>query len=88
MKNKKLTQEEVSKIQEIQNRIQSVKTDLGQIGLMEIEIKNNKKNVEDYLIHTRQMETELVKELESKYGKGTIDLQKGVFIPTLSADKQ
>ena len=87
MKNKKLTQEEITKIQEIQNRVQSVKTDLGQIGLMEIEVKNNKKSVEEYLIETRQMETALAKALESKYGKGTIDLQEGVFIPALSDDK-
>jgi hypothetical protein len=86
MENKKLKQEEISKIQEIQNRLQSVKTELGQIALTEIELKNNRKNVEDYLVETRRMETELVRELEEKYGRGHIDLQKGEFSPAKTED--
>lgn len=84
MKNKKLTKQELSEIQDIQTRMQAVKTELGQIALTEIDIRNNKSAVENYLTETRQMETTLAKALEDKYGKGTVDLQNGEFIPAES----
>ena len=81
MANQKLSQEELQRIEEIQNRMQAVKTELGQLALAEIDLKNRRVNVENYLTQTQELETSLVKELEEKYGKGSIDLQNGEFIP-------
>ena len=82
MANKKLSKKELEQIQEIQNRTQAVKTELGQLGLAEIDLKNRRTNVENYLVETQELETKLVKELEDKYGQGSIDIQNGEFIPT------
>ena len=82
MANQKLSQEELQQIEDIQKRMQAVKTELGQLGLAELDLKNRRSNVENYLTETQEIETKLVKELEEKYGKGSIDLQNGEFIPT------
>ena len=34
------------------------------------------------VVETQELETKLVKDLEDKYGKGSIDLQNGEFIPS------
>lgn len=81
MENQKLLQEELQLIDDIQKRMQAVKTELGQLALAKIDLKNRKVNVENYLTETQEMETKLVKDLEEKYGKGSIDIQKGEFIP-------
>ena len=82
MANQKLSKEELTQIEEIQTRTQAVKTELGQLGLAEIDLKNRRTNVENYLVETQELETKLVKDLEDKYGKGSIDLQNGEFIPS------
>ena len=82
MENKKLTQEELQQIEGIQKRMQAVKAELGQLGLAEIDLKNRRTNVENYLSETQEIEGQLVKDLEDKYGKGSIDLQNGEFIPS------
>ena len=81
MANQKLLQEEIEQIQDVQNRMQAVKTELGQLALAKIDLKNRKTNVENYLVETQEIEATLVKELEDKYGRGSIDLQKGEFVP-------
>jgi len=81
MANQKLSQEELQQIEDIQKRMQAVQTELGQLGLAELDLKNRRTNVENYLADTQGMEANLVKELEEKYGKGSIDLQNGEFIP-------
>lgn len=81
MANQKLSQEEIQQIQDVQNRMQAVKTELGQLALAKIDLKNRKTNVENYLVETQEMEAKLVKDLEDKYGRGSIDLQKGEFVP-------
>lgn len=87
MANKKLSKKELEKIQEIQTRTEAVKTELGQLGLAEIDLKNRRTNVESYLNETQELEAKLVKELEEKYGKGSIDLNNGEFIPTPAVKK-
>ena len=81
MANQKLSKEELGKIEEIQKRVQAVKAELGNVGLAEIDLKTRKANIEQYLTETQEQEAEVVKELEEKYGKGSIDLQNGEFIP-------
>ena len=81
MENKKLTQEEETQIKNIQDRMQAVQTELGQLELAKMDLANRRKNVEDYLQETRATEVDLVKELEEKYGKGTVNLGTEEFVP-------
>lgn len=81
MANQKLTREELEKLQEIQQKNAALVQELGQIGLAQINIEKRQENAEQYLDNLRQEESAFAKELEEKYGTGSIDLEKGEFIP-------
>ena len=80
MTNQKLTQEEVTQIKEIQDRTTAVQTEFGQLELAKLDLEQRRKNVVTYLDETRQKEADLVKVLEEKYGKGTINLDTEEFV--------
>jgi|TARA_R110002153_G_scaffold246237_1_gene401879 hypothetical protein len=82
MANKKLDQNELKQITDIQTRMDAVKTELGSLALAEIDLSNRRTKVEEYLVDTQSLETKLVADLENKYGKGTIDLNTNEFIPS------
>ena len=81
MANKKLLKKELEQIEEIQTRMQAVRTEFGSLALAEIDLKNRKVSVENYLTETQDLENKLVAELTEKYGRGSIDLQAKEFIP-------
>jgi phosphopantetheine adenylyltransferase len=82
METQKLLQEEMQQIEDIQKKMQIIKAEFGQLSLAKIDLKNRKTALEKYLVDTQESEKKLVKELEEKYGKGSIDLQEGIFIPS------
>ena len=81
MANQKLTREELEKLQEIQQKNQALVNELGQIGLAQLNLDKRQENAEAYLENLRKDESAFAKELEEKYGTGSIDLEKGEFIP-------
>mgnify|MGYP000034196178 CR=1 FL=1 len=81
MENKKLTKEEMSQIETIKQKSQAISSELGQIELLKLQLKARRQNAEDYLKELQQEEKDLAEALESAYGKGTIDLEKGEFLP-------
>jgi hypothetical protein len=88
MANQKLTREELEKLQEIQQKNGALVQELGQIGLVQINIEKRQENAEQYLDNLRQEESAFAKELEEKYGTGSIDLEKGEFIPAQKPAEQ
>ena len=82
MANQKLKQEEIDQIQEIQSRMQTVEQQFGQVALAKINLQKRTSSITSYLEETQEMERNLVVELEEKYGRGSIDLQNGEFIPS------
>lgn len=81
MEIKKLSQEELQQIQDIQNKSQSLTLELGQIELIKIQVKVRRDNAEEFLKELAQEEKLLAEALEAAYGKGSINLEKGEFIP-------
>jgi len=81
MENKKLSQEELQQIKDLQAKSQAVTSELGQIELFKIQIKQRRQNAEDFLKELEQEEKTLAEYLESVYGKGSINLEQGEFIP-------
>ena len=81
MENQKLTREELEKLQELQQKQSALITELGQIGLAQINLDKRQDNAEKFLDQLREEESTFVKELEEKYGVGSIDIAKGEFIP-------
>ena len=84
----KLTQEELDNIKKIQADNNAIIFDLGQI---ELELRLSEERIESLKEHRektinrfkslRDTETELIEQLNKKYGAGQVDLESGVFIP-------
>ena len=83
------TDEEVTKIQEFQQKVLTTNTRIGEIELLihgleqEFqELKNEKQSLIDGYTNLRQEEMELGAELKEKYGEGTYDINTNQFVPT------
>lgn len=84
MENTKLTVEEVEKLQDIQQKNAAVARELGNLEITKLQIEARREEIIKYFTELKQEETILGKELSDKYGNGTIDLEKGEFIPSQS----
>ena len=62
MANQKLTQEELDKLQELQQKNAALVQELGQISLNEINLDARKEAAETFLAELRESESDLVKE--------------------------
>jgi hypothetical protein len=82
METKKLTQEEMSQIETIKQESQALIQELGQIELLRLDLKSRKDNALTFLEELKNKERELAQALETAYGKGTINLDKGEFTPS------
>jgi uncharacterized protein (DUF3084 family) len=82
MENTKLTVEEVEKLQDIQQKNAAVATELGNLEITKLQIESRREEVVKYFTELKQEENTFGKELSDKYGNGTIDLEKGEFIPS------
>jgi hypothetical protein len=82
MENTKLTQEELQQLQEIQQQNQALALEFGNLELTKIQIENRYDELVEFHTQLKDKEKEIGKELSEKYGNGTIDLEKGEFIPS------
>lgn len=87
MENKKLSKEELEQIQEVQQRSQLFQNELGRLEAVKLEIQEKRQELIEYNKETVKKERNLAKELEEAYGKGSIDLDKGEFIPSQEEEK-
>ena len=86
--NKKFTSEEVDKIVKLRESNSQKITEFGQVELeillthQRLEaLQNAKTKLQEDYVGLQDKEKELVKELNDKYGSGTVDLESGEFIP-------
>ena len=77
----KLQETELQQLKLIQEKNQAILLEFGQIELIKLDIESRIDNAKAYLKELREQETTLSQFLESTYGKGSIDLDKGEFIP-------
>ena len=82
MENTKLTVEEIEKLQDIQQKNAAVATELGNLEITKLQVEARREEVVKYFTELKQEENTFGKELSDKYGNGTIDLEKGEFIPS------
>jgi stress response protein YsnF len=81
MEKQVLTEEEINNIKELKQQFKDL-TDV--IGNTEVQIMNlqiRKEQLKFNLQQIQQQELVLAKELEDKYGEGTISLESGEFLP-------
>lgn len=80
MKTEKLTEQEISSVKEIQKLRAEI---IEKYGLIEMSIQDlelQKQEVTEELKEIKTTEVKLSKELQSKYGIGTINIDSGEFI--------
>ena len=82
MEKQVLTQEEIQSLKNIQSN-QSLLIE--QLGLLEYKVlilEKEKQKLKQTLQNQIETEEQIGKQLQQKYGDGSIDLEKGEFIPT------
>ena len=73
----RLTQQELEKLQELQQRGQTLINELGQIEIAKLSLQNRRENSEQLLSQLQIDEQVYTKELTDKYGRVSIDPQTG-----------
>mgnify|MGYP000489416858 CR=1 FL=1 len=76
-----LTEEEIKTLKNIDQSSKRIIEELGRITINELELERRKERAEDYYFKLKTRESEVAKQLEAKYGKGTVDIVSGVFLP-------
>ena len=77
METKVLEQSEIQKIKELQAKRDQLMSDFGFIEMRIQELELQKENLINALVEIKNEEMALSNELQSKYGTGTINLDKG-----------
>lgn len=77
----KLTEEEIKKVSDLKNKFNQVVQTIGSVEVQLIDLNSNKEQLKVELVKIQKEEVELAKELEKKYGNGTISLETGEFSP-------
>ena len=84
----KFTEEELTKITDLRDRTTRVTSELGQVQLQKLLISEELQQLEELSTNIlaqfknlRAEETEFVGILNEKYGKGTVDITTGEFVP-------
>jgi chromosome segregation ATPase len=84
----KFTKEEMDRIQDLRNQGSKLMLELGQaeaelfLARRRVDqIKEAKEQMTNRYITLQNAEQELVKDLNSKYGAGSVDVESGEFIP-------
>lgn len=77
----KLSDEEIKSLLNVKENGKLIIQEFGQITLAEENLKQRKSAAVEFLNNLKQKETELAKQLEDKYGKGTVNTDTGEFIP-------
>ena len=78
---KKFTTEELQKLQDLQNNINQVQMQFGQLQMAKIRLQDQEDRLKDNLKNLNEEEATIAKTLTDKYGKGSLDIETGEFIP-------
>jgi len=77
METKVLEQEEIQSIKDLQSKKEQLMTEFGFIEMRIQELTLQKTSLVNFLDELRTEEAKIGNDLQSKYGQGTIDLDKG-----------
>jgi hypothetical protein len=80
METKVLTQEEITQLKAVQQERYSIVDKFGTIEIQFQELESTKQKLKLEYEKLKQREESLGKQLQSKYGDGTINLEKGEFV--------
>ena len=76
-----LSESEKEQLQEVVQMNQAIQQALGNLAVRKINLENEETRLKQQLSTNSQKETESAQKLESKYGKGSVNLETGTFTP-------
>ena len=76
-----LSESEKEQVQEILQMNQELQQAFGNLAVRKIQLESQETQLKQQFATNSQKETEFAQKIESKYGRGSVDVQKGVFIP-------
>ena len=77
----KLTEQEIKKVSDLKIKFNQIVETTGAIEVQIMQLQAQKEELKVSLVDLRKEELVVAKELEAKYGKGTISLDTGEFSP-------
>ena len=77
-----LSKEEINNLSSLQQQQDTFIIQLGQIEYQKNMLDQKKQKVNQQIESFEQSQIKLAKELEEKYGKGTVNLESGEFVKT------
>lgn len=85
----KFTEEELNSLKELRTNNANIVNQFGQVELEKFlthqrleQLDEAKNQLTQQIEKLQEREAQLVKELNDKYGVGTVDIDSGVFVPT------
>jgi hypothetical protein len=82
MENIKMTEEEIQRIKDLQAKQAQAVNAFGVIELDFMKLESQKEQIKQAYIGLQKEEANIAKDLEDKYGQGTISLETGEFSPS------
>jgi DUF438 domain-containing protein len=82
MEKQVLTQEEIQKLTELKSQFNELVSVVGNVEIQLMDLQLKKEQLKSSLQSLQQQETAIAKELEDKYGQGSISLETGEFLPS------
>jgi hypothetical protein len=76
------SEQELKEIKSLRLSLDTVTFQLGRISVEKIKLEESKNNLKNQLKDLEKKEVSIAKKLTSKYGKGSIDIETGTFIPS------
>tara|TARA_R100001443_G_C3244541_1_gene151629 strand:- start:192 stop:440 length:249 start_codon:yes stop_codon:yes gene_type:complete len=77
-----LSKEEIDNLSSLQQQQDNFVIQLGQIEYQKNLLNQQKQKINQQIESFEQNQIQLAKELEEKYGKGTVNLESGEFVKT------
>ena len=82
MEKQVLTQEEIQKLTELKSQFNELVNVVGNVEIQLMDLQLKKEQLKSSLQNLQQQEISIAKELEDKYGQGSISLETGEFLPS------
>ena len=77
-----LTKEEIQQLSSLQEKQSDFVIQLGQVEYQINILERQKKSIKQQIENFEESQVQLAKQLETKYGQGTVNLESGEFIKT------
>mgnify|MGYP001156967366 FL=1 len=77
-----LSESEKEQLQELIQTNQALNQAFGSLSIRKIQLEDEESMLKEQLAANLSKEKEITQKINSKYGNGAVDLQRGVFTPT------